>query len=91
VRERDGYISAGLLEDFEGFLDELAEVELLALAVIDGVADVDGLLLVQIEDGEDLAVVGDEGLSDVVGTGDELLQDLERDGDDLGVAGVEGG
>jgi hypothetical protein len=78
------------LEEFEGVLDEVTEVESLALAVVDLVTEVSVVLLEEVHDGEDLAVVGDKGLTDGVGAGDEGLQDLEGDGDDLGVTGVEG-
>lgn len=78
------------LEHLEGLLDQVAEVGSLALRVVDLVAEVLVLDLEEVEDGEDLAVVGDEGLSDGVAAGDEGLQDLEGDGHDFGVAGVEG-
>ena len=79
------------LKEFEGLLDEVAEVESLALAVVNLVAEVGVVLLEEVHHGKNLAVVGDEGLTDGVGAGDESLQDLEGDGNNFTVAGVESG
>ena len=62
----------------------------LSLAVVDLVAQVLVLDSEEVEDGEDLSVVGHEGLADGVGAGDEGLQDLQGDGDDFWVSGVQG-
>ena len=48
------------------------------------------LVLEQVRAGQDLAVVGHEGLTDGVAASDEGLQDLEGDRDNLGVTGVQG-
>ena len=77
-------------EEFEGLLDKVTEVESLALAVIDLVTEVGVVLLEEVHHREDLAVVGDKGLTDGVGAGHEGLQDLEGDSDDFTVTGVEG-
>ena len=63
----------------------------LSLAVVDLVAEVLVLDLEEVEDREDLSVVGHEGLANGVRAGDEGLQDLEADGDDFWVSGVQGG
>ena len=55
-----------LLEQFKGALDKVSEVDRLPLGVVDLVTDVVVLRLVQVEDGEDLPVVGDESFSDGV-------------------------
>ena len=62
----------------------------LSLAVVDLVAQVLVLDFEEVEDGEDLSVVGHEGLANGVRAGDEGLQDLQGDGDDLWVSGVQG-
>jgi hypothetical protein len=85
----EGVFSTVGLEELEGLLDEVAEVKSLALAVVDLVSEVGVALLEEVHDGQDLAVVGNEGLTDGVGAGNEGLQDLEGDGDDLAVTGVE--
>jgi hypothetical protein len=77
-------------EEFEGLLDKVTEVESLALAVVDLVTEVGVVLLEEVHHREDLAVVGDKGLTDGVGAGHEGLQDLEGDSDDFTVTGVEG-
>jgi len=78
------------LEHLEGLLDEVADVEALALRVVNLVAKVGVVHLQEVHHGEDLAVVGDEGLADGVGAGHEGLEDFQGDGDDLGVTGVQG-
>ena len=77
------------LEEFESLLDKVAEVESLALAVVDLVTEVGVVLLEEVHHGEDLTVVGDKGLTNGVGAGHEGLQDLEGDSDDFAVTGVE--
>ena len=84
-------LTAVLLEHLEGGLDEVAKVHLLPLAVHNGVADVLVALLEQVEDGQDLAVVGNQRLTNGLGAEDERLEDLEGDHDDLRVAGVQSG
>ena len=54
------------LEYLESLLDKVAKVECLALCVVNLVSQVHVLRLVQIEDREDLPVVGNEGLTDRV-------------------------
>ena len=77
-------------EHFESLLDQVPEVLSLSLAVVDLVAQVLVLDSEEVEDREDLSVVGHEGLADGVGAGDECLQDLQSDGDDFWVSGVQG-
>jgi hypothetical protein len=79
------------LEEFKGLLDKVTEVEALSLAVVDPVAQVGVALLEEVHNGQDLSVVGNEGLTDGIGAGHEGLQDFESDGDDLAVAGVKCG
>jgi len=78
------------LEHLKGLLDKVTNVESLTLRVVDLVTKVGVVHLQQVHDGEDLAVVGDEGLTDGVGAGNERLEDFEGDGNNLGVAGVQG-
>ena len=46
--------------------------------------------LEEVHDGEDLTVVGHEGLADGVAARDESLQDVEGRRDDFSIAGVQG-
>lgn len=52
-----GYFSTSLLEEFECFLDQIAQRELLALAVINEITDVLVVILVQVEDWQYLTIV----------------------------------
>jgi len=54
------------LEHLEGLLDQVSEDERLSLAVLDLVADVAVVVLEQVEDGQDLSVIGHEGFTDGV-------------------------
>lgn len=92
-----GILAAALLKELQGVLDEVAQVLLLLLPVVNVVANVLVLRLEDVEDGQQLAVVGHQGLSNqasalqaVVGL-HKALQHLERSDHDLGNARVEGG
>ena len=61
------------LEHFEGLLDEVAQVSSLTLAVVDLITNVLVADLEEVQDGEDLYVVGDEGLTNGVRAADEGL------------------
>lgn len=78
------------LEHLEGLLDQVTKVGSLSLGVVDLVAEVLVLDLEEVEHGQDLTVVGYEGLTDGVTAGNEGLQDLEGNRDDFGVTGVQG-
>lgn len=80
-----------LLEEFESGLDEVTQVLRFTLGVVDLVSEVHVLGLEEVEDGEDLSVVGHEGFSDGIGAEDELLENLEGHLDDFKIAGVKGG
>lgn len=71
-------------------MDQVSEHESLALGVLNLVTEVAVALLEEVHDGQDLTVVGDEGLTDGVGAGHKRLQNLKGNGDNLGVTGVEG-
>jgi len=86
----EGVFSAMSLEELEGHLDEVTQVGSLSLSVVDLVSEVIVLSLEEVEDGEDLSVVGYESFADGVGAQDEGLEDLEGDLDDLGITSVEG-
>ena len=79
-----------LLENLEGLLDQIAEVLLLALRIVNAVALVQVLLLEEVHDGQDLAVVGHERLTNGVAAEDEGLEDVEGRGDNLVITGVQG-
>lgn len=51
------YLSSCLFEEFECLLNKISEGEFLALTVIDLIADVEVVILIQVEDREDLSVV----------------------------------
>ena len=82
-------ISAVRLEQFESRHNQVAQVLTLALAVVDLVSLVQVLGLEEVHDGEDLTVVGHEGLANGVTAEDKLLQDVEGSGNDGGVTGVQ--
>lgn len=77
------------LEHLEGLDDKVAKILALALGVVNLVSLVEVLGLEQVHDGEDLAVVGHEGLADGIAASHELLQDLEGRGDNLIITRVE--
>ena len=60
-------------EHFEGLLDKVTQVSSLTLAVVDLVTNVLVADLEEVQDGEDLSVVGDEGLTNGVRAADEGL------------------
>ena len=82
-------ISAVHLEQFERCNDHVTQALTLALAVVDLVSLVQVLGLEEVHDGEDLTIVGHEGLANGVTAEDEVLQDVEGSGDDCGVTGVQ--
>jgi len=84
----EGIFSTMGLEHLKGLLDQIAQVQTLPLAVVDLIADVGVALLEKVHHGQNLSVVGNQGLSDSVGAGHECLQDFEGDGDDFTVTGV---
>jgi len=65
------------LKDLERLLDEVSNVFPLLLAVVDTISGVQVLVLEDVHDGEDLAVVWDERLAHEVGGDHQVLQDLE--------------
>ena len=63
---------------------------MLSLTVINFIAGADVAVFVEVEDGQDLSVVGHERFADHLAALHELLEHLEHDRDDLSVTGVEG-
>lgn len=61
------------------------------MAVLDFITAVAIAVSEDIENGEDLPVVGDQGLADHVSAEDKFLDDFEHDCDDFRVSGVQGG
>ncbi len=55
-----------MFEELEGFADEVAQIAALALVVLDLVTDVRVAVAEDVEDRQDLAVVGDECFADHV-------------------------
>ena len=86
----ESVVATVLLEKLECLLDKVAEVLLLALGVVDSVALVEVLLLEEVHDGQNLAVVGHEGLADGVAAEDEGLEHVKGGGDNVRITGVEG-
>lgn len=62
----ESVLSSGLLQKLEGLRNQIAQVESLSLAVLDLVAAVGVTISKDIENWEDLSVVGDQGLTDHV-------------------------
>lgn len=86
----EGVLASRLLEELEGFGDEVAQVEPLPLVVLDLVPDVPVGVAEDVEDGQDLPVVGHQGLADHVAAQHQLLDHLQHHRDDVGVARVQG-
>ena len=61
------------------------------MAVFDLVADARVVVAEDVEDGQDLAVVGHQGLADHLARKDQLLDHLEHGGDYLRISGVQSG
>ena len=57
-----GYLSAGLLQQLEGLSDEVAQIQPLSLVVVDFVTYTCVVVPEDVEDGQDLPVVGHQGL-----------------------------
>jgi len=86
----EGVVAAVTLKDLQRLLDEVAHVFPLLLAVVDAVTRVQVLVLEDVHDGEDLAVVWDERLAHQVGGHHQVLQDLERGAQHLVVPHAQG-
>jgi len=69
----EGILTAIDLEHFKSRLNQVTQVLALSLAVVDLVSEVDVLCLHQVQDGEDLTVVWDQGLANSVRASDESL------------------
>jgi len=72
-------------------LYQVSQVELLSLIVVNLVTYILVAVLVDVEDWEELSIVGDQGLSDHLSTDNKLLDDLQSDLDDIGVSGIKSG
>jgi len=70
-------------------LDLVSDIHLLALCVVDLVAHVLVRGLVEVQNGQNLTVVGHEGLTNGVRALHKRLEHLESDVDDFSVAGVQ--
>lgn len=60
----EGILSSRLLEQFQGLSDEVAQVESFSLAVFDLIADAGVVVAEDVEDGQDLPIVGHQCFSD---------------------------
>ena len=78
------------LEQLKRLLDEVAQHHALPLAVLDLVAQVGVLLLVQVENWQDLTVVGHESFSDSLRASNKCLKDFQSNSNDFAVSGVQG-
>ena len=88
------YVDKGVLptvdlKDFQSLLDQVAQYAALSLRVLDLVANADPALLKEVQNGQNLAVVGNHGAPNRVRARHQHLQDLERDADDVRVARVQ--
>jgi hypothetical protein len=70
------YISSSLLKKFKGFLDELAQLQLLSLGIINSVHKALVRISVQIKDRQNLSVVWDKCLTNIACASNKLLQNL---------------
>ena len=77
------------LHQFQGLLDKVAQVECFPLGVIDPIANICVLGLVQIEHRQYLPIIWDEGLANRIRADHKSLEDLQRDSDNLWVACVQ--
>ena len=77
------------LEELQRLQHELADVAPLPLRVVDAVAQVDVLVLEDVEDVQDLAVLRHQRLAHQLGAHDHLLQELQDDAHDARVSRVE--
>ena len=62
------YLTTCLFEQFQGFGDEITQVEALSLTVLDVISDVDITIAEQVEDWEDLTVVWNKCLANHLST-----------------------
>ena len=85
------YLSSSLLQQLKSLSDQVAQVESLPLAVLDMVPNFWVAVTEYIEDGQDLPVVGHQGLSYHLSWKNQLLNDLQHGSNDLGVSCVQGG
>lgn len=72
-----GIRASSSLHQFKGVLNKVANVLAESLMVVDPISAVQILLFEQVEDGEKLAIIGDQGLTHIVCTLDQLDQSLE--------------
>lgn len=86
----EGVVTTVLFEQLQRLLDQVAQVLLLALRVVDAVADVGVVRLEQIHDRQDLAVVGHQCLANGVTAQNQGLQDVQSRRDDVNVTRVQG-
>mmetsp|Transcript_85931 Transcript_85931/g.192114 ORF Transcript_85931/g.192114 Transcript_85931/m.192114 type:complete len:262 (-) Transcript_85931:297-1082(-) len=87
----EGVLAPVHLEKLEGLVDEVPDVYSFALRVVDLIANIGTIVLVNVEDWQDLPVVRDKGLADHIPAEHQGLQDLENRGHDLRVPSVQGG
>lgn len=66
--KRIRYLTTCLFEQFQGFGDEITQVEALSLTVLDVISDVDITIAEQVEDWEDLTVVWNKCLANHLST-----------------------
>ena len=59
----EGIFSPLLLKQGQGVTDEFSQTCVLPLAIVNAVAQVLVVVLVQVEDGQDLSIVGHQGLT----------------------------
>jgi len=69
----EGIFSTMHFKDLESSLDQVTEIQILALRVLDLVTKVGVLGLEQVKNGQDLTVVGHEGFTNGVRAGNESL------------------
>ena len=76
------------LKYFKGLLNQITQVEHFTLSIMDLVSKVKVPCFVLVEDGKDLAVVGNEGLSNCIGAENKCLKYFQCYLNDLRVSGI---
>lgn len=85
----EGVLASRLLQQLQSLHDEVSQVQSLPLAVLDLVPDACVVISENVEDGQDLAIVGHQCFSNHFSGEDKLLDDFEHCCNDLRITGIE--
>lgn len=70
-------------------MDEVSENDLLSLRVVDVVTQVSIIIFEDVENWENLSVVGDQGFTNHISTQDKSLESFEHNSDNIWLSGVQ--